>query len=172
MAELASETGAVAVLERRARQAEALVRVSAGISYEQPLGDVLTALSDTIVRETMAVAAGVLLMDPGDLSLLGYGTSNLPDGFMEGMALAARLAADPDELRRALAERRPWVGSKRAFMATRPDYQHMEDMLRDVTWTHSWPRRSCTVRAPMASATCITTRTSMSTTLSWALSGR
>ena len=118
-------------LELRLRRAEALARIPGQVRYDLPLEDVLSDLAARIVEETEAVAASLVLLNDADLSRVGVGACNLPEGYVEGM-LQAR-AAHPEAaetFRQAVSAGRSWVFREApSYLRAQPEYQHMLDVI-------------------------------------------
>jgi signal transduction histidine kinase len=129
------ERDTVDALERRARQAQALVDVSRDIRYDQPLSDVLASLAANIVQHTRASSVAATLLDPGDLSSIAYGEANVPAGYTDAMIALRQEPREAAQIRRAVAEGRTWVlRDARNSLLSRPAYAPMADMIRQVTW--------------------------------------
>ena len=70
--------------ERRAREQAALATISAELSAERPLQDVLDALARTVVEQTTVAAAAVMLFGDGPRAEAA-GSAGLPDGYMDAI---------------------------------------------------------------------------------------
>src|SRR5690606_13326767 len=101
-----------------------------------PLEDVLSDLAARIVEETEAVAASLVLLNDADLSRVGVGACNLPEGYVEGM-LQAR-AAHPEAaetFREAVSAGRSWIFREApSYLRAQPEYQHMLDVIDRVPY--------------------------------------
>jgi signal transduction histidine kinase len=123
-------------LELRLRRAEALARIPGQVRYDLPLEDVLSDLAARIVEETEAVAASLVLLNDADLSRVGVGACNLPEGYVEGM-LQAR-AAHPEAaetFRQAVSVGQSWIfRDAPSYLRAQPEYQHMLDVIDRVPY--------------------------------------
>jgi len=122
-------------LELRLERAETLNRIGARVRFDEPLDDVLNRLAADIVAETRAVACGVMLLDPGDLSGKAFGSCNLPEGYIELMAALRRGSVQETFLRDSLAANRSWVLRDAVdYLLTRPEYEPAYHLIRQVPY--------------------------------------
>ncbi|MGE0601145.1 MAG: GAF domain-containing protein [Dehalococcoidia bacterium] len=124
-------------LELRLRRAEVLANLGARVRFERPLNEVLRSLAADIVANTDAVAAGLILMNPADLSAIAFGTENLPEGYVEAMVRARQQSPEAmAELREAVASRQSWtLRNAREFMLSRPEYADMHDVINGLPYS-------------------------------------
>ncbi|MGE3073104.1 MAG: GAF domain-containing protein [Dehalococcoidia bacterium] len=124
-------------LELRLRRAEVLAALGTRVRFDRPLPEVLRSLAVNIVENTDAVAAGLILMNPADLSAIAFGTENLPDGYVEAMVRARqRSPAATAELRAAVARQESWtLHNAIEFMLSRPEYAGMHDLIRGLPYS-------------------------------------
>ncbi len=124
-------------LEARLHRAETLVGLAAQVRYDQPLPQVLTRLASNIVDSTSAVAAGLILMEPANLTAIAVGTENLPDGYVDGMLQVRKQSPQAmQELREAVTQSRTWVlRHAPEFMLSQAEYAHMRDVISRLPYS-------------------------------------
>jgi len=122
--------------ELRLRRAEALSRIPGQVRYDSPLEETLSSLAARIVEHTEAVAASLVLLNDSDLSKIGIGVCNLPEGYAEGMLEARNLYPEAAEtFRQAVATGRSWIFRDAPdYLRSRPEYQHMLPIIDRVPY--------------------------------------
>lgn len=112
-----------------------LVGLAGALGHDQPLKHILTALADYIVRETGAIAAAAVLLDRRELTIVEYGRSNLPDGYVERVMGARSAPDDMAAFRRRIDEDRLWViRDARNGLLTEPVYAGLRTFALEVAW--------------------------------------
>ena len=117
-----------------ARMTSALAQIASRVAFGGSLQSTLDDLCEQVVGATGAVGAAVALFEGASRQARMVGTYGLPEGYASAMnSVYASEAATLTQL--SFSERKPLVYSgMRDFVLSRPEYSHIHDFMKQVTW--------------------------------------
>ena len=118
---------------RQAREAAALARVAASLTFDQPMEATLDALAASVVGATRAVACGVGLIDEEHRYRLA-GTCGHPAGFKAASEAAWRAGAGLSSVRAARARRAVVLRDIRRAALADPRWAPVHPFVREAAW--------------------------------------
>ena len=123
----------VTEIRRQAREATALVRVAASLTFDQSIEATLDALAANVVAATRAVACGVGLIDEEQRYRLA-GTCGHPEGFKAASEAAWRAGAGLSSVQAARSRRPVIIRDIRRLALADPRWSPIHPFVRDAAW--------------------------------------
>jgi signal transduction histidine kinase len=118
---------------RRAREARAIARIAASLTFDQSMEATLATLAASVVDVTRAVACAVALIDEEAGVYRVAGTCGLPAGYAAAVEAAWRAGANLSSIE-AYRSRRPVRRTVRDYILRDPNQSTVHHLVRDVSW--------------------------------------